>query len=600
MGVRSRRSIRTKSLVAASALILLVVATLSTASFIVLRSTLREHAKERLSTLSGQLGDLTHANMTASRTRAISIAGRPEITAYLTSPSPELEDSARRALAYGGTQPELSVASELRHASGQLILSSASTTNAATSFDAELPDWKVLSALASTKEGIAYGRVRNHGEMIVYPTVARVPESEAFFVHWRRLSNNGGPARNLVAGIFGTEAALFFGNADGSVWSEFGRPAHSPPVEFLAPTATGAFEFYRPSRRGNVLAVRRLIEGTPWAVTVEFPTRVIEAPARGFLLTMSLIAAACLLVGVLAARLMSQRITGPLETMASAADAIAHGRPAAPLAVTRDDEIGQLAASFNAMAAEVEVSRRRLESAVEERTGELRQAKESLARREKLAVIGHLASGIGHEIRNPLGVMATAVQYLQTIQPDASPQVRKHLDLLRDQIQLSAKIVNDLLDLSRTTPANRTTIEVDRLIDERLQRLMSSTSLEADIPADLPRVVVDPVHAGQVLDNLFTNALQAMSGQPGKVRVSARATGDGFVRLEISDTGPGISRENVGKIFEPLFTTKPSGVGLGLALSKSLAQANGGDLALVSGPDQSATFAFFMPAEGTA
>ena len=86
-------------------------------------------------------------------------------------------------------------------------------------------------------------------------------------------------------------------------------------------------------------------------------------------------------------------------------------------------------ASFNAMAAEVEASRRRLEHAVELRTDELQRAQDSLARREKLALIGHLASNVGHEIRNPLGVMANAVFYLQTIQPDAPAEVRQYLEL---------------------------------------------------------------------------------------------------------------------------------------------------------------------------
>jgi len=272
--------------------------------------------------------------------------------------------------------------------------------------------------------------------------------------------------------------------------------------------------------------------------------------------------------------------------------------------LSREDELGRLGAAFNAMAGEVEAVRRHLEEAVEKRTGELRSAQESLARREKLALIGHLASGVGHEIRNPLGVMANAVYYLETVQADASPQVLQYLGILRQQIQLCAKIVNDLLDLSRATPVNRERVGVGRLldnVDERLRKAEPGAAFVADIPHDLPAVVVDPVHAGQVLDNLLRNALQAMNGSPGTVRVRARATGDGFVCVEVSDSGPGIPKEHFSKVFEPLFTTKARGIGLGLALSKSLAQANGGDLALVSAPDQSATFAFTLPvAEGSA
>jgi signal transduction histidine kinase len=111
-------------------------------------------------------------------------------------------------------------------------------------------------------------------------------------------------------------------------------------------------------------------------------------------------------------------------------------------------------------------------------------------------------------------------------------------------------------------------------------------------------VHVDPIHAGHVIDNLLSNAVQAIDGKDGTVTVRARQTGDGFVRVAVSDTGPGVPPENVHKIFEPLFTTKARGIGLGLALSKSLAQANGGDLLLVQESGRGATFAFLMPVAG--
>jgi two-component system NtrC family sensor kinase len=134
-------------------------------------------------------------------------------------------------------------------------------------------------------------------------------------------------------------------------------------------------------------------------------------------------------------------------------------------------------------------------------------------------------------------------------------------------------------------------------VEPRLARL-KGTDIERDLPADLPAIDVDPVHAGQVLDNLLENAVQAMGGS-GTIRVQARDTRQGSVQIEIADTGPGIRPEHVSKIFEPLFTTKARGIGLGLAVSKSLAQANGGDLALVSAPGQGARFAFTVPVAGS-
>jgi signal transduction histidine kinase len=265
--------------------------------------------------------------------------------------------------------------------------------------------------------------------------------------------------------------------------------------------------------------------------------------------------------------------------------------------IARDDQLGALAAAFNTMAAQVEDSRQRLEALVEERTKKLRAAEESLVRREKLALVGQLASSVGHEIRNPLGVMSNALFYLDAILPDATPEVREYLTILRNQVQVSAKIVNDLLDLSRSTPPRRERVEVRTLVGPRVQRFnVNGTVVEADIPSDLPLMDVDPVHAGQVMDNLMTNAVQAVDGK-GIVRIKARQS-NGFVTLEVSDTGPGVPPEHAARIFEPLFTTKARGIGLGLALSKTLAQANGGDLTLISREGESAVFAFTVPVAG--
>ena len=598
MGVISRRSIRTKAPLAAVALILLVIATLSTASIVVLRRTLHDHAGERLRTLADQLGETFRTNTAASHARILGIASRPQIAAYLAAPSTVSETAALAVMTPVGPQPELSLVIEIRDRSGRVRLTSPASPDAARIIgQADTGDLGELVAAASAAEtGAVHGRLRQNGDIIFYPTIARVPgHTDSFVVNWRRIGNST-QARTQLARILGSEATFFFGNADGTIWSELGEPALPPPA---APVGE-AFEFARQGGE-TVIAVRGLIEGSPWAYSLEFPAHVVEAPARAFMWTMSSIAAACLLVGGLAAWWLSRRVTAPIEQLRAAADAIAAGRTEQRVRLSREDELGRLGAAFNAMAGEVESVRRHLEDAVEKRTGELRSAQESLARREKLALIGHLASGVGHEIRNPLGVMANAVYYLETVQADASPQVRQYLGILRQQIQLCAKIVNDLLDLSRATPVNRERIGVDRLVDELLQKAESGATFVADIPHDLPAVVVDRVHAGQVLDNLLSNALQAMNGTPGTVRVCARATGDGFVRVEVSDTGPGIPREHFSKVFEPLFTTKARGIGLGLALSKSLAQANGGDLALVSAPDQSATFAFILPvAEGSA
>ena len=210
--------------------------------------------------------------------------------------------------------------------------------------------------------------------------------------------------------------------------------------------------------------------------------------------------------------------------------------------------------------------------------------------RERLALLGQLSSGVGHELRNPLGVMTNAVYYLRAVLSAAPAKVHEYLEILQQQITLSEKIVGDLLDFARRKPPKRTATPLRDATQGQVAKLSPGDGVTVDIsiPEDVPRVLVDPVHLGQVVLNLLTNATQAMNGE-GRIMVHARANGS-RVYYEVADTGPGIPTQNLEKIFEPLFTTKARGIGLGLSVSRMLARANGGDLTASSAPGQGATF----------
>lgn len=227
----------------------------------------------------------------------------------------------------------------------------------------------------------------------------------------------------------------------------------------------------------------------------------------------------------------------------------------------------------------------------------LRAAQEDLVRQEKMAVLGQLSSGVAHELRNPLGVMTNAVFFLESSLKDAPPKIREYLQMLSAQINLSSKIISDLLDFTRQRPPQRAPVQLGALVTEHLNRigLPPAVIVHRSLPEDLPPVLVDPVQIGQVLVNLLTNAVQAMGDSGGMLTVSAHVH-DGSLRLEVRDTGPGIAPENLGKVFEPLFTTKARGIGLGLAVSKLLAANNGGELSVSSEPGHGAAFTLTLPA----
>jgi PAS domain S-box-containing protein len=264
-----------------------------------------------------------------------------------------------------------------------------------------------------------------------------------------------------------------------------------------------------------------------------------------------------------------------------------------------------------------------LERKVEERTKQLLDAQEELVRKEKLSILGRLSGSVGHELRNPLGVMNNAVYFLKTVMPEANKTVKEYLDIIKHEIDNSQRIINDLLDFARTKPPQTKTINVRDLIDESLERcaVPENITLQTEIPNTLPALSVDPLQMGQVFQNIITNGIQAMT-EGGSVRISARLVKSStfkvqgyneknielealnsepdpdFIEIRTADSGEGISPENMGKLFQPLFTTKAKGIGLGLVLCKNLVEANGGRIKVESRLGEGSTFSVILPVAG--
>jgi signal transduction histidine kinase len=239
-----------------------------------------------------------------------------------------------------------------------------------------------------------------------------------------------------------------------------------------------------------------------------------------------------------------------------------------------------------------------LEQRVEERTRELHEAQEQLILQEKLAVLGRLAGGVGHELRNPLGVISSAVYYLKLVQPDADDKVQQYLSMIETEVHNAMQIIGDLLDFARVISADRQPVSVTELIQRAVSRFPVPTSVKMtiNVPANLPQIYADPRHVEQVLGNLITNARQAMKNK-GKLDISAQRKKE-MVAITIKDTGMGIPPENISKIFEPLFTTKLKGIGLGLAISQKLVDANGGQIEVKSDQGKGSTFTVYFPTQG--
>jgi two-component system sensor histidine kinase HydH len=200
------------------------------------------------------------------------------------------------------------------------------------------------------------------------------------------------------------------------------------------------------------------------------------------------------------------------------------------------------------------------------------------ARKERLATFGQLVGSIGHELRNPLGVMETSLYILKQRLGD-DPRAVKHAERIGEQLGIANHIIADLLDLIRDRPLTREQVDVHELIERVATTIPhpEKVSLVVDDPGRRPLVAGDPVQLRQVFVNLLDNAVQA-SGEAGEVRVTFEGTNP--LEIAVEDTGPGVDPAISRRLFEPLVTTKAKGVGLGLALVRRVVERHGGTVAL--------------------
>jgi signal transduction histidine kinase len=338
--------------------------------------------------------------------------------------------------------------------------------------------------------------------------------------------------------------------------------------------------------------------------------RIVSAGRRGalrslealLLLYLGLSAVAVVVFGYIA---LTRLIVRPIDRLTAAARRLADGR--APPAVDPQGgrEVFDLTAVFNVMAREVASHREALESKVEslERLNrDLERAQEQVIRSAKLASVGRLASGIAHEIGNPLTVMLGFFEILEgsdSLPPDA----RRYLASMRSEAERVNRIIRGLLDYARADPEPLETVVVGEVVDATVallapQKPFRAVEIQVTVPADLPPVRANRDRLRQVLVNLLMNAADAIGDGPGTVNVRADRTAEGTVRLRVGDSGPGIDPSLLDFVFDPFVTTKEPGAGTGLGLSvcQGIVEGFGGTIRAANDPSGGAILEVILPA----
>jgi signal transduction histidine kinase len=295
----------------------------------------------------------------------------------------------------------------------------------------------------------------------------------------------------------------------------------------------------------------------------------METRAARFTITL-LVLAPILVTAVVV--LLSRTVARPLARLSLGAAGIAAGDLTTRIDVGTVDEFGALAADFNAMAAALAEHQRRLVES------------------EKLAGIGRLAAGLAHELNNPLQVV---LGYLSLHRDVADPLLARHLGAVEVETLRCRDIVDGLGDFSRPA-TDAVAIELRSLCHDVAGRVRAAVpgALRMSIDGEA-LTVADPHKLEQVLFNLVKNAAEA-AGPDGDVSVGIAETCDA-VEVAVSDSGPGIPCDARDRLFEPFFTTKTAGTGLGLAVSRAIARAHGGDIDVRNGVLGGAVFTLRLP-----
>ncbi|MGB9071286.1 MAG: ATP-binding protein [Terriglobales bacterium] len=253
----------------------------------------------------------------------------------------------------------------------------------------------------------------------------------------------------------------------------------------------------------------------------------------------------------------------------------------------RNDEIGDLGRNFNRMVQQLRESREEIEHL--HRT--------QMSRAEHFATLGELATGLAHEIRNPLAGIAGVIEIVGRDLPAASPALTVVKEVRHEITQIN-RILTDLLETARPRPPQMRSSDLNTTVEHAVmlarQQVRSRPIKIEFVPEhSLPGVEHDSDQIHQVLLNLLLNAEQAIEG-PGQVRVAVLEQGDAAV-VTVSDTGRGIPAEHLPNIFRPFFTTKGHGTGLGLSLARRIVEEHRGQIDVASGPGKGTTFSVRLP-----
>lgn len=315
----------------------------------------------------------------------------------------------------------------------------------------------------------------------------------------------------------------------------------------------------------QVLGAWAYLPNQEWALIAEMNADEAFAPLATLRRDAILVALATMGAVLIVVAWISRSISLPIRQLAEASLDVSRGNLDRTVSVRLNDELGELAESFNRM------------------VNSLRESQRQLVQSERLAAIGELVASVVHEVRNPLSAIKMNLRILET-KCTTSPVIAEHFALAKAQMERLEGMLKDLLDYSKPVRLEKHPVPIGELVSYAIRHLpdgAGDAKIETHLADANQTINVDAGKIEQVLLNLLLNAKQAIT-DGGRITISSRKDESAHMIFSIADNGQGISEENLKHIFEPFFTTRKNGTGLGLPNARKIVEAHGGQIHITS------------------
>ncbi len=332
-----------------------------------------------------------------------------------------------------------------------------------------------------------------------------------------------------------------------------------------------------------VIGAYRWLEDREMALIAKQDQAEALAPVNDLRNTVLMLAGVVFAAAAVVSILLTRQITNPLRKLAEYARSVGKGEYSAEIEIKGEDEVASVATDVQTMVRQLQHTQERLLTA------------------KRLATLGQFSGSISHELRNPLGVIDSSAYYLKSQLKDANDKVKEHLDCIRLSVKSATAIIQSLLNLTRMKEPRLTMLDLIAVTHDAIvtAKVPSKVKLEQSFPDQEVPIQGDSEQLRMAFKNIIRNATEAMDNQ-GTLTVNLDLSTAGWVEISFADTGPGIDRDNLKRIFQPLFSTKAKGIGFGLSITKMVIDKNGGKITAKSEKGKGATIIVKLPLYDTA